>query len=908
LCGPVAFAWAQTIPQEYNKRIASHSEVGTLTGDFAGDRVDLSTGSLEITQTDIDIPGNDALPVRIARQFQPADQYFGGHFGYWRLDLPNVHGTFGDDPLFGWPAARCTSYGKPPGGIRRKPTSDVIWEADDYWHGTFFHLPGSGDQELLQFWASTHAPVDGHSYHAMTKAGAVARCVALASTSDASVTGEGFEVVAPDGVVYTLNQAVKRYRGALGKGSDAMPRSDYFLYPTQVADRFGNTVTYTWSSTNPWQLLGIVASDGRQLDITYEASDSNRITSITNGTRTWRYAYSTDVDTLTLPDNRVWSFRVADLAKMTLGASGVHCSGLNGVSERTTWEDGSSGTPTVGSITGPSGATVTFKMKSILLGRSHVVFNCVNDEPDGDPFQARPDDPYLFATAAVVAKSIAGPGLPAGGLNWNYSYGPTNNCWDGLATTDSINGISCAQDPSPGTRSVLVTAPDTTVTRYTFGNQANLDEGRLQKTEYGWDGAQAKRTVEIEYGAAGAAPYGSYDGWSPRGFGDFARTSMVTPQKKITTTLDGVAFVWQVATGCGGNPFCFDTYARPTSVLRSGINTPTTTQSETIAYDDDTTHWVLGQVAQRTIAGKIAAKTTFDASHRPWKLYAFGKLQQTFTYNTDGTIATVVDGNGNTTTYTDWYRGVPKTVRFPVTAESPSGATRTAAVDTNGWITSVKDEAGYSTGYTYDKMGRITKVTYPINDNPLWLVTTTAFVPVATAENGVAGGHWRQTITTGTDVKVTLFDALWRPVLVHESDTATSGTDRWVATAYDSAGRVADASYPLATAPTMQTDGTWKFGTTRPNGVQTAYDALGRPTSVTQDSELGPLTVQTEYLTRFQRRVTDARLNATTEQFMAWDTPTFDWPVQVDAPEGQSTTIVRDTFGKPTAISRGGAQ
>ena len=61
-----------------------------------------------------------------------------------------------------------------------------------------------------------------------------------------------------------------------------------------------------------------------------------------------------------------------------------------------------------------------------------------------------------------------------------------------------------------------------------------------------------------------------------------------------------------------------------------------------------------------------------------------------------------------------------------------------------------------------------------------------------------------------------------------------------------------------------------------------------------------------EYLTGFKRRTTDARAHATTEQFMAWDAPTYDWPVRVDAPEGQSTTILRDTFGKPTSISRGG--
>jgi hypothetical protein len=179
-------------------------------------------------------------------------------------------------------------------------------------------------------------------------------------------------------------------------------------------------------------------------------------------------------------------------------------------------------------------------------------------------------------------------------------------------------------------------------------------------------------------------------------------------------------------------------------------------------------------------------------------------------------------------------------------------------------------------------------------------------------ENGIAAGHWKQTMHTGNAYKVTLFDALWRPVLVHEYDSGTSGTDRYVATAYDNAGRVVDASYPVGAAGstlTLATAGdsaSWQVtaGGARPSGVRTIYDGLGRPISVQQDSELGVLATTTEYLNGFQRRTTDARGNATTEYFMAWDSPNFDLPTRIDAPEHQRTLITRDIFGKPTAITR----
>jgi YD repeat-containing protein len=375
----------------------------------------------------------------------------------------------------------------------------------------------------------------------------------------------------------------------------------------------------------------------------------------------------------------------------------------------------------------------------------------------------------------------------------------------------------------------------------------------------------------------------------------------------VATVQQGQTFAWAVADSCSGVPYCFDVRARPTRVAQGASPYPPTTyRVEDTVYHDDSVRWILGQVAQRTVDGIVAAQTTFDANAQPWKTYAFGKLQQTLTYNADGTLATVADGNNNATAFASWKRGIPQSIHFPATPESPAGATRAAVVNDQGWITAVTDEAGFATSYAYDTMGRISQVTYPAGDTVAWAPTTSVFEPVAGAEYGIAAGHWRQTVSTGNARKLTYFDALWRPLLVREYDSANvAGTDRYAATAYDNASRVADAAYPLGTAPTLASDGTWRVSGVRPNGVRTSYDALGRPTSVVQDSELGLLTTTTQYLTGFQRRTTDARGHATTESFMAWDTPDDALPVQVDAPEAVRTTIARDAFGKPTAITRG---
>src|SRR5690606_9672273 len=145
-----------------------------------------------------------------------------------------------------------------------------------------------------------------------------------------------------------------------------MPRQEVFLYPTKVTDRFGNTVTYSWSANNPWRLLQIAASDGRHLDFTYPVGDpdSYQVTSISDGTRTWSYTGAA----VTLPDGGKWTYSVGDLALARPHPKGVMCDDI-------TYVDGNT---YVGSITAPSGATMTYSITPKKFGRSGVWRECVH--------------------------------------------------------------------------------------------------------------------------------------------------------------------------------------------------------------------------------------------------------------------------------------------------------------------------------------------------------------------------------------------------------------------------------------------------------------------------------------------------------------------------------------------------
>lgn len=561
-----------TIPQEYDKLIQKHRDVAAFGAEGFGDRIDLNSGSLEIAQTDVDLPGSNALPVRVTRRFVSGDKFATGLFNLWDLDVPYAHGIFGNGPNNpkGWTVyaartediyKRCSQYAAPLPLFLQSG----VFEPDEYWHGNFLHVPGAGDEEMLATDVShAHVPSDGNNYTIITKSGAAVRCVPLAATSEAGAQGEGFEVVFQDGTVYTLNQMVSYTNEYITKPIDqfllrrssvqaggvvtpqlavsfGLPRVDVRLYPTKATDRFGNTVIYTWSTVNPKQLLRITASDGRQLTFTYT---NGAIDSVTDGARTWTYASTTDTYTVTNPDGGKWVYRLNDLFNFKMSTT----SGCGAPTY--------TGTPPIltGTVQAPTGAVATFTMQPVRMGRSWAWEECVyyNSEP------LYAVEPIAFYTLAVIKKTVAGPGMPPTGLSWNYAYGPENMCY-----------VSTCTASSPVTRTVSVTSPDGEVTRYSFGNKMHVNEGLLLKVESGWDGTSALRTVETTYADPSAAPYaGFYDG-TPRQRGDTVTSGYKIPQRQVITTQQDRTFTWQVAADCAGIPYCFDAYARPTKVIRS---------------------------------------------------------------------------------------------------------------------------------------------------------------------------------------------------------------------------------------------------------------------------------------------------------------------------------------------------
>lgn len=876
--------------EEYEKIAGQAQEVSPHGPTVFGDSINLQNGALSFSATDVSLRGNNALRVEITRTFATKTRSHFSHglpgsgrnlldapMGDWEIDLPNIGGVFALST--GWNTVagkRCTITNANLAGAQSVIVGTQTFQGHEIWQGTRINLPGRGSK-ALQLRTQTLPQPSGQTAYWITSDWTSVSCL----SSTANGTGEGFLAMDSDGNKYRFDWMAVASEQQLAKprlppyhtGYEILDRGHYALYATRVEDRFGNWVTYTYSNAAnaPVKLDSIESSDGRVITLTYT---SGRVSSVSAHGRSWSYGYnSTDgsLTSVTLPDSSTWTIDLTDFQNLLIEYEQPgdpndpwHACDDPGAIVSHTY---------VGTVKHPSGATGTFTVKPTRFVKDGIDFetNCFTADPD-----TTNDDtafyPMAWDSFAVTSKSVSGPGLAQ--ATWNYAYAVG--------------------------RSTVVTGPSE-YAKYTYGNVFHSNEGKLLKVERGASASQILSVQDLGYelaqsGQAFPTPIGQTGHRKDPDFGE----EYLRPQKQSVFTRQGQTFSNVVNT--------FDSFARPLSVTRSSNSTGSPSRTEVSEYLDNTTKWVLGQRKKLTVNSVVAEETTFDTTYAlPLTIKSFGKLQRTLGYDTAssitsgqlGTVKTLADGKGNTTTATSWKRGIPQSLAYA------DASTESAVIDDLGQMMSWTDENGYKTCYAYDGMGRLSQITRPSEASPgtcntsSWNATTIAFVPVASAEYGLPAGHWRQTISTGDARKITYFDAFWRPRMAREYDNADeTNTRTMVLRHFDIENRKTFESYPQRTIASIADT---------PAGITTSYDALGRVTGTVAGSELGNLTTTTVYQSGFKTQIIDARANATTTTYAAFDDPDQAFVVSVAAPEGASVGITRDTFGDPTQITRSGS-
>lgn len=518
-----ALAQETSTYQQQGKLIRAPRDVARLGADLFGDKVNLYTGALEFVHNDISLPGNNALPVSVGRRLVVGQEgNDNALFGKWDIEIPHLHGVFAMQG--GWaaglgtvPGNRCSAFGEPP-TKSGSYGSNSTWRGTEYWHGSFLYVPGAGDQEILRRNPSyTQAPGgDTAGYPLVTRNNWAFRCLpALAAGNTQS--GEGFIAISPDGTQYRFDWMITRGLPILTKSNagpaaaraardeaasagsaaarvereeagsadsarigdigespnaiagNALARVEVWILPTLVTDRFGNTVTYTYDPANQRRLTSINGSDAsgspRVITLNYGAAGTpmaNLVTSVSDGTHTWQYAYDSNQDsanlsTVTLPDGSAWRDlnTLFDLQRDIeyLGEGGCESPGYANPISLTAH------------LIHPSGARGDFTLTQQSHGRAGVSYRC-----DYDPMATTytPYYPKIFDTFSLTNKTITGPGI--GAMQWQTTYSAEASSWE------PCNGCNASKQ-------VSVTDPAGAVTRHTFGTLFRQTEGQLQQTE-----------------------------------------------------------------------------------------------------------------------------------------------------------------------------------------------------------------------------------------------------------------------------------------------------------------------------------------------------------------------------------------------------------------------------------------
>jgi len=921
---------------EYDKKIKAAQNIGVLGDDLAGDHVNFYTGATSFSVVDISVPTN-GLPLRLGRKRSVSwdnllsskrgpDSYHREilntrylDFLDWELDVPSISTVMTQEA--GWivdtqaPLNRCSvvgqlnssglpANGEPPDARVIASTSPLIrtFDPNTYWNGYTMNVPGGEQTLLLADQPNAERPTAGGPYHWTTNQDWWLSCVPAQNDP-----GEGFLAISPDGTKYrfdwmsssdvnsTTDRAELDPNGYGWKHRFFVFKAEYKLLATRVEDRFGNWLAYDWSSDRQPQLRSIKAGHAgstapdQQITLTYDPLTMG-VSSASDGVHTWTYTYAGgQLSMVRLPDQSTWEYDFYSLGQ-DYPPSPFCDTEISPASPDYYWAcfgGGNMAPYSIGvRVKHPSGANIDFTFEP------HYQYGLQG---------------YSYPLG-LVAKTISGPGFtPA---TWRFGYLPSKP-----EIRDACRALNC-----PTRLMTDVLGPDGSLVRKIFGLVPNQDEsvllGELRGSNGANGGGSPALTSSPRWGAdmlddisplTGAVPvfYSESDyrrvpsgqampytvrvGSNPMLDGRFLAIQVFETERRLPVSAryirqQGVTFATETTS--------FDSFARPLEVTRSSTGAAGGDKSlhESTTYLNDYAKWVLGLPVRKAVDSIEVSRTDYDpGTLLPVRSFAYGFPQETLSFNADGTVATVTDGRGNVTRASGWKAGIPQLIAYP------TGYSERAEVGPTGTINATINESGVRTDYSYDDMDRLSRIKYPIGDVQPWNDTVRTFEFVSTNSIGLPGSHWVSSVRTGNGLATTYYDARLQPVASTAEDLTIPGSRSVVWKRYDGMGRETFTSYPKA-ANAIDV----------PTGTTTTYDALGRPRQVAQDSELGPLVSTTEYLPGFVTRVTNPRGYKTSTRYQVYDAPSTDFPIQIDAPEGQQTVIVRDVFGKPITINRNG--
>ena len=348
------------------------------------------------------------------------------------------------------------------------------------------------------------------------------------------------------------------------------------------------------------------------------------------------------------------------------------------------------------------------------------------------------------------------------------------------------------------------------------------------------------------------------------------------------------------------NSYLYDTYGHPTQETINYGDGITTVTNMVYAHTSTSSKYLLGQPQIKTVTKTANGHSFVDKTEWTYENYRPKTIKTYANNKTVNELTYVYDSFGNVTskqekayssskifangfTYDSQKRYVEKTVDH-------MGHSTTYHRNSIGQVTSEDDFKSNSTIFTYDALGRCTRVTYPTGEEN-----------EVTYSWETSGGDCLFSVTNSSNIRPSVaefFDALGRPL--KKGSISFGGAWVYIDTQYDSWGRVSSQSLPYVSGDTKQ----WNAF---------LYDIYDRPTSTTTAG--GSVTsysyngnsVTSSNGERTSTKTTNARgdlLSATDPGgTILYGLRGDGQPTAITAPRGLRTTFVYDDYGRKTQMN-----
>jgi YD repeat-containing protein len=516
-------------------------------------------------------------------------------------------------------------------------------------------------------------------------------------------------------------------------------------FPVRVEDPFGNAVDVVWDWTNDRmvQLVQHVGTQTRLVAFTYDEASGHRLKTITAGDRTWQYVWSTaypfHLTEVIPPEGPAWQFSWTATAADEWRNNRYYQSASG-----------------VATVTLPSGGWVRYETSgysncgAVTLCNPYRPEDCVTEE----------DTCQWGELPRLHTRTTGGRGLESG--SWAFAYELAwweigQNAYDSEFRTTILGPNTALRHihKRPWGLASLIT-PVREIAVGTAPGEANV----VERTTFDWRLLRA------------------WPGDPPplflRSYTDLVPTA-------VETVRAGRTYRRTFTYGDDTDPGHLGHFGQPVEIVETGDFTRTTS----FAYQSFTgSRWLSDAVSQVTIDGVVTASAVYGSSTGFATSRTALGVTTTFAPDAWGNVGSQTDANGHTTTF-DYTWGVVSAVHTPA-------STTTFGINPHGETISAT-QRGFTTEFTYDGLGRQTRVHPPVGND-----TVTSYADDASWVKVARGPSWT----------ITSLDGFGRAIGTENSVGVKTQT------AYNALGQVTYASAP--------------YTGVQHTGAQFTYDVLGR--------------------------------------------------------------------------------